>query len=72
MSEQFKEATQGGTRKVFQALIDPRWTAGLLEFDGKQFICVTLSHPEHGKIECLLARSTAGWLAEILTKLATP
>ena len=69
MSEPFKEIMQEGNRKVFQALIDPRWAVGVLEFDGRQFICVTLSHPEHGKIEVMVAKSTAKWLSERLGQM---
>lgn len=71
MSDPLDSITQQGARKVFQALLDPRWTTTVVDFDGNRFICVTLSHPEHGKIDCFVARATAKWLGETLTRMAS-
>ena len=57
-------------KKVYQALLDPKWEWGTIEIDGKQHIQITLFHPDHGTITSLIPRNVAISMAENLLRLA--
>ena len=62
--------------KVFEALLDPRWSVGSTEFDRRTFPKIQLLHPRHGQIEWLLltldsARSLAATLSKVADEIET-
>ena len=55
--------------KIKKCLIDPRWEWGKIIIDGVELPQITLFHPDHGKIVCILAKSTINSMIEGLPKI---
>jgi hypothetical protein len=56
--------------KIHHAILDPRWKWGKVNFDGSQHIFITMHHPEHMDITCLVPRDVAKQMAMALLDLA--
>lgn len=50
------------TIDIPEVLIDPRWTSTIAEIDGAKHLILSLTHPKHGQIHCLVTRDSTRWL----------
>ncbi len=55
--------------KIEKCLIDPKWEWGKIIINGVELPQITLFHPDHGKIVCVLAKQTIHDISKGINKL---